>query len=1270
MDLIKTTLFPLFRNRPFFSCAFVAPLVLALALALPLFAQSGGETVINASNPDASKVPASMQEAVTVMVEMNGAPASATYAVAYQAAQAQADAARNYALAHPKLKSSVALLKQPALHAQISSTSASQVKSMVQRLDQAQTAIVPALTSGDIAGKVIFRSQRAYNGIAMIVSADKIAQIAALPGVKAVHPMHPKFLDNTFSDIDFLNVRAAWTKMPFGTHGENIKVADIDTGLDYIHVNFGGSGSAADYASTSDTGPVPNANFPTPKVPGGIDLAGDAYAATASGLEPSNIPHPDNNPLDCGGHGTGTASLIGGYGETNAGFTYAGSYDAANPDITTLKIPPGMAPNAKLYPVRVFGCSGSTNLVTQAIEWSMDPNGDGDFSDRMDVINMSLGSNEGYADDADDVAASNAAAIGIQVCSAAGNAGDSYYIHSSPAAASGTLGIAASYNNQNGYIFDSTLTVNAPPADAGQQDFTIYTTTSPHTSVTGDIVYANPHDGSAPLTNASFCAGKIVVVDRVPGQGANASVNAQNAGAIGIIDIADLSGANGNPFLLSTSPALTKPMVVCSMAFGNNLKTEAAFDANGVSTTGVNVTIAPGNGSVVQPANPPGSPAVAGSADTIPSYSSRGPRLPDSAIKPDVTAPAEVVAVAVNAAGPGHPINSFSGNSVANFNGTSSATPHIAGVMALLRQLHSTWSVQELNALACNTATHDLFTTSPGASPSPTPSVQLGVGRIGAGRIDVANASNANVVAYNGTDSGLLGVSFGVVETPVDGSSNLTKNITVTNKGATNVTYNTSIQSNPAVAGTAFSLGSVSFTVNAGTTMTIPVTFSATGNLLKHAREASVAATQAGNPRQWLTEAGGYAVFTPTDSSPVLRVELYAAPKPVSSMHATVTGVVPTAPNTGSFNINLSGAPVNTGASLGTGFDIVSLVKAFELQYASPDANAPAAPADKHVIKYVGITSDYVTRTPATTRIVWGLDLFGDTAEPDFDGLDREIFIDTGDGAGGPPDGTFDFVVFPADLGAAAAGDENVYLPEIVKFHSNSAVLSAFFTNGLNSAVADTNAYNNSAITMPVAASTFADTGYPALGSAGHTFFQYQVVTFDRNGNEVDETPVLSYDLAKPGMEVENSGSVAGVQVVFSSATANVENFMYKDLPTNFVPVNYNGTNFQANGSLGVLLMHMHNGDGNRSDVVAFRKPTVSGFSPTSGKVGAQITITGSNFGPGTVVKFFNNKPAVVNVLTANTLVATVPAGAVTGPIRVSNAAGSTTAPGNFTVLP
>ena len=981
---------------------------------------------------------------------------------------------------------------------------------------------------------------------------------------------------------------------------------------------------------------------------------------------------PDNNPLDCNGHGTATASLITGFGETSAGFTYSGSYDATNPDMTTLKIPPGFAPSAKLYPVRVFGCSGSTNVVVQAIEWAMDPNGDGNFSDRMDVINMSLGANEGYADDPDDIAATIAAQTGILVCSAAGNAGDSYYIHSSPAAASLTFGVAASFNDQNGFIYDSNVTATAPPSIAGMKFFSIFGAAPvPHNAVPAtNLIYGVPNDGSpdqgaGPYTaysNAAQISGNICLVDRGGGIGFATKIGrAKASGAIACI-VDNFNNPGQPPTVMGGLNANDNiPAVMISRTDRDTINTAAGgFDATtGVPTNTVTVSINLDNGVVTTSTNPPGSSAGAGSPDTLPSYTSRGPRLPDSATKPDITAPAEVVAVSQSAAE--QPVTAFSGNGVQNFNGTSSATPHVAGIMSLLKQLHPTWSVQEVLALACNTATHDLFTTVGGVGGS-----QIGVGRIGAGRVDVGKAAAATVVAYNGSDPNLMGVSFGVDEVPVDGTVTLTKSITVTNKGATNITYNTSVANDPALTGGVFTVNPANFTVNAGTTTNITATFTGTGSTLRHAREASVSATQT-NPRQWLTEAGGYAVLTPTDASPVLRVELYAAPKPASSMHATITGFVPTAPVTGSFTINLSGSPVNNVTSNANSGDVISLVKAFEGQFASPFAGQPNAPTDKNRIKFAGVTSDYPTRAPSTAaRIVFGVEGFGNAAEQDFDGSDKEIFIDTGNGAGGPPDGIFDFALYLADNGT---GQENVYVPVLVKLHAGTAATTGFFTNGLNASVADTNAYNNSCVTFPVSASSMVSAGYPALASdASHTLFQYQVVTFDRNGNEVDETPVLTYNLAAPGLEVENSAIVA--QTIFSSSNDHVENFMYKDLPTNFIPVNYNGTNFQANGSLGVLLFHMHNSAGNRGEMVAFRKPTVTSFSPTSGPVGTNVTINGSNFGAGTGVKFFNNKTATVTVLTSNTLIAKVPVGAVTGPIKVFNAAGSSTAPGNFTVTP
>ena len=1238
-----------------------ASVLLAMAIASPPLAQSDSDTAATTAS-----LPSHLQGDVHVMVELKDSPAGVTWAAAYKQAQAQLDAQRNYALQHPNSKTSQALLKKTPTQAQISSTSATQVKSIAQSIDQKQRSILPALTGGNIGGRVMFRTQMAYNGIAMIVSPDKVAAIAAMPGVKAVHPMVPKSLVNTFSDIDFLNTRPAWTTGFFGTHGENIKVADIDTGLDYIHRNFGGSGAAADYASTSDTSAVPNANYPTPKIPGGTDLVGDTYDANPNDPGYQPIPVPDNNPLDCGGHGTATASLIAGFGETNAGFTYSGNYNATDPNITTLKIPPGFAPNAKLYPVRVFGCGGSTDVVVQAIEWAMTA-GTGDPANRMDVINMSLGSNFGYADDPDDVAATIASSVGILVCSAAGNAGDSYYIHSSPAAASGTFGVAASFNDQNGFIYNADVTGNS--ANLTGQDFlAVYSDASPQTSLTGNVVYARPANASTPLTNAAQVAGNIVLIDRGAVTFAVKAANAQAAGASGIIVANNVAG---DPFVQGGTSAFTNgPNVMISLTDGNTIKTAAAFDATtGVPVNPTNVTIAPNGGKFVfRSTNPAGTAAGPGSPDTLPTYTSRGPRLPDSATKPDITAPAEVTAVAVSAA-ERTPIDSSSGNAVENFNGTSSATPHVAGMMALIRQLHPSWSVQEQLALACNTATHDLFTTVGGVGGS-----QIGVGRIGAGRIDIGKAAAASVVAYNGSDPNLLGVSFGVVEVPVDGSTILTKNITVSNKGATNVTYNTSIANDPALIGGVFTVNPANFTVNAGTSTTATVTFTGTGSSLKHARESSVASTQNGLSRQWLTEAGGYAVFTPTDASPTLRVEVYAAPKPGSSMHATNNGFVPTAPNTGSFTITLSGSPVNTGASLGNGFDILSLVKPFELQHASPLAGQPNAPTDRNKLKYVGVTSDYPNQPSGAgkslTRVVFGIDRFSASAVPDFRGSDTEICFDTN------LNGNMDAAIF---LTNAGTGAENVYVPEIVFyddtkpcFDPNAVVIGASLltsvrVDDLDASIADTNAYNNSGVVIPLKA--FNHLGLIGGAGTGPTIFQYQVVTFDRSGNVVDQTPVLTYDLANPGLETVNSGAVAGVSKTPSAGTF-VEPYYYNDVSTNSIPVNYNGTNFQALGSLGVLLMHMHNADGNHSDVVAFRKPTVTSFSPTSGPVGTNVTITGSNFNSGTGVKFLNT-PATVTVLTSSTLIAKVPA-VSTGlkPIKVFNAAGSSTAPGNFNVTP
>src|SRR3954454_12725524 len=119
-----------------------------------------------------------------------------------------------------------------------------------------------------------------------------------------------------------------------------------------------------------------------------------------------------------------------------------------------------MAPGADLYALKVFGCQGSTDVTIQAVDWALDPNQDGDPSDHLDVVNLSLGSDYFLADDADAMAIDRAMQLGMLAVVAAGNAGDNYDIGGSPGNAPRGIGVAAS---NDGYgVFDGWQVVSPP----------------------------------------------------------------------------------------------------------------------------------------------------------------------------------------------------------------------------------------------------------------------------------------------------------------------------------------------------------------------------------------------------------------------------------------------------------------------------------------------------------------------------------------------------------------------------------------------------------------------------------------------------------------------------------------------------------------------------------------------------------------------------------------------------------------------------------------
>lgn len=1203
-----------------------------------------------APSDEAAGTPIGLRSEVQVMVEFTGAPASVTYAEAYNEARLERAALEVNGNRPPAL--TAAGKTQPPI--KISDAAATRVETVVQSLDAAQQALLPTLT-GQMGGTVLYRVQRAYNGVALIVSPDKVSEIASLPGVKAVHALTPKTL-NAFSDLDFLGARGpagAWNKAHangVGLHGENLRIVVIDTGLDYVHTNFGGPGTPAAYSAVNPL-TAPNAFFPSAKVPNGTDLCGDTY--NASGTGPALVPQPDPNPFDnVNGHGTSCASLAAGFGVNAGGTTYVGNYGDTTP-LAAMKISPGFAPHAKIYPVRIIG-AGSTNLVTPAVDWAMNP---ANFGGTLpEVISMSIGGPEGRADDPDAISFTNAAAAGIVCTLSAGNNGNTYYIAGGPAVASGILSVAATFNDQAGFVYDALVTGNQPAAIAGLQAFGVRPSGSaaiPPAGITGDVVYARPADGgpaqtpasTAPYTNAAQMSGKICLVDR--GGGVSFEQKAKRAEASGAIAVIITNIPPNNPDDPPLNVGLfynaTIPVVGISQNAGNTLKAAAAFDANGVSTSSppANVTITADNGSVARAGT---------AADTITSYSSRGPRLIDTFLKPDIAAPAEIVGVA----------RTLTGSGVALFNGTSSAAPHVGGIMVLLKQLHPTWSVQELNALVMNTANHDIFT-----GPNSGQNGQQGVSRIGSGRVDAAAAVASDVIAYSTSNPTLVSLSYGVVECLTDGlaeSTRVTKSITLKNKGTSPVSYNLSYQDVTPASDSGFqTTAPLSFTVPAGGSVNIPIIFAASGHLMKHSRDATVPNAQqvsatALAARQWLTEKAGYAVFTPTSGGgqPTLRLAVHAAPKAVGAMHAVNTSP-DASPDAGSFDIQMAGLPVNTGSNFGTaaqpGQDVIGLVKPFELQYVSAKIGTNTPPDNPQELKYVGVTSDYLPRGAGSgklaTIIGFATESFGDMNAPRFTSGERDIYID------GNMDGTDDFILFSTartDPNFSAAGNTNVYQTAVVSASTFAGVFN-FFTNGFPSNFRDTNTFNNSVQVYFVTAASLGYTGGP-------TRFKYRVESYDYpRGILVDSTPYFTYDAANPG---------------FQTSGPNFEPFWYTDLPGLNLPMSYNAANVRnfSDSTKGVLLVHMHNHRGARTEVISFAAPTITSFSPASGPVGTNVNIQGSNFAPGIEV-FFNNVQATdVTVFSSVNLQAKVPPGATTGPIKVRNAGGEDTSGTNFTVTP
>ncbi len=589
---------------------------------------------------------------------------------------------------------------------------------------------------------VIDSYRNAFAGFAAKLTADQADQLRKSPGVANV--FEDELLQPATDDSDerlggpfgdgaaYLRltdpVVGLWNTLggPAAADGagSGVIVGVVDTGIQPGHPSF---------ADTPEDGYIGD-EFQAPEVWDGACQAGTGFRTSdcnnkligaryfVDGFGRNNLdPESFLSPRDDDGHGTHTASTAAG----NYGVDPVIDGNDLGVDLIS-----GISPRSYVAAYKVCwngnlvtspaGCSSvdSVAAIDQAV------------ADGVDVINFSVGSNSSRVLDANGAAFLGAFDAGVFVANSAGNAGPGASTVGSPASVPWLTTVGADTLHR---AFTSRVTVTRPDEPFSVKGASV--TNELPDSPLADA--ANSARAGVPAANAELCmdntldpakvAGKVVLCLRGNNARINKSHNVMRAGGVGMI-------------LYNASDA-------------QDLDT----DTHWVPSAHVNNT----NGRRIKDAIARGDASAsltAGSADSdnqekvVAAFSSRGPQtaVPDIA-KPDVVAPGvQILAGAADRPAPTTELRP--GQVFQAIQGTSMASPHVAGAGALLTQAHPTLSPAEIKSQLMETANPNVVKEN-GVTPAT-------VFDQGSGEIDPNKAANSGLVLDATTDDYLSYLEF------------------------------------------------------------------------------------------------------------------------------------------------------------------------------------------------------------------------------------------------------------------------------------------------------------------------------------------------------------------------------------------------------------------------------------------------------------------------------------------------------------------------------